>query len=509
MAHGLGPGSPGSQDDCRDSLDDIGRFEKALVVRRKAAPDARSETSSDGDPLDTEPMPAPQKESASDAWRKRAEQLEVRLQAKERELAAAQEDAEVLQQDAAGDVVHGDLKQRILELTKKNRALQTAVRSRDFKVQEAEQRVKKLEQARESMGAGLVLQQAAPELGNEDYKKKYLEASNRMQEMRRELSQIKTTVQRQKKVLMKELGSEAELEKALSVADDPFATAWRGRAAQVSMLQRQVKDLREQDEQRAAPTKREPRDDGAGALDEPVPKANKKVSQMADERRAQLERQAAELEKAKGEAAEMRKKLDAARSRVQVLETQTRELKAGTQALLAKGEHDDETVRELREYVEALELRLEEVGDGGGEEVQELEEQVQRQSRIILQLRQKQLQPDQQRPQHLEVENERLREQTKLLQQEVAAYSATQASDSLDGTGRPTSAESVMALREQLARIQKGNQMLRQQVSSKEHECAELRAQLAATAQALDERERVVQKTLEHNDLLKRELRSR
>ena len=44
-----------------------------------------------------------------------------------------------------------------------------------------------------------------------------------------------------RQVLVKELGSEAEVEKALSVADDPFATAWRGRAAEVSSLKRQVR----------------------------------------------------------------------------------------------------------------------------------------------------------------------------------------------------------------------------------------------------------------------------
>merc|ERR1712186_231217 len=82
--------------------------------------------------------------------------------------------------------------------------------------------------------------------GMEDWKKKYLVASNKLQETRHEMQDIRAQVHRQKKVLLKELGSEEQLEKALGAADDPHDLQWKGRASQVSQLQRQVRDLKDQ-----------------------------------------------------------------------------------------------------------------------------------------------------------------------------------------------------------------------------------------------------------------------
>ena len=55
---------------------------------------------------------------------------------------------------------------------------------------------------------------------------------------------MRVTLQRQKKVLLKELGGEEGLREAMAVADDPNALGWKGRAAQIAQLQRQLKDFK-------------------------------------------------------------------------------------------------------------------------------------------------------------------------------------------------------------------------------------------------------------------------
>ena len=44
---------------------------------------------------------------------------------------------------------------------------------------------------------------------------------------------------------MKEIGSEAEVDKALQEADDPQSVLWRGRATHINNLTRQLKDAKE------------------------------------------------------------------------------------------------------------------------------------------------------------------------------------------------------------------------------------------------------------------------
>lgn len=323
---------------------------------------------------------------------------------------------------------------------------------------------------------------------------------------------MKGTVQKQKKVLLKELGSEAELEKAFSVADDPASTAWRGRAAQLQALQRQVKDLREQlrgDELRPG---KENHDDAS---------VRNAIGKEAEERRQLLERQAQELTTLKEESQQLRLREHASKARTQVLEAQVRELKGNMQTLLSKGENDDAAIMALRKHLDNMKHRRED-----SDAVRELEErvseqeyQIARQSHIILQLRQKTIQQsvadgkqpvravdldrgpseESQRVRLLEVENQRLREHVKLLEVERDKEANT----------RPASAESAVALKDKCSKcsqMQRTIQILRQQVREREEALGELAAQLSATTAAWEEEQGVAQQAVEQAETLKREL---
>merc|ERR1719375_2292826 len=257
----------------------------------------------------------------------------------------------------------------------------------------------------------------------------------------------------------------------------------------------------------------------AGAVstrdDAATSKARNHVSKQAEERRQQLERQAQELAAVKGEVEGLRKREQGARSRTQVLEGQMRELKANVQTLLAKGEHDDETIAALRKHNDQLQAQG---GSRGGdvdpETVREMEEQIQRQSHIILQLRQKTLQQSVEdgqnsddtarRVRYLDAENKRLQEHVAMLEAQLA--NAQSRGSELSGRDRPMSAESAVETREQLAQAQKTMNILRAQVAEKEKEIAMVQAELTDTLAAWEEEQKITAEALDQNESLKKEL---
>merc|ERR1719353_197644 len=237
------------------------------------------------------------------------------------------------------------------------------------------------------------------------------------------------------------------------------------------------------------------------------------VSKMADERRQQLERQAQELAAVKGEVEGLRKREQGARSRSQVLEGQMRELKANVQTLLTKGEHDDETIAALRKHADQLQAQGgSRGGDVDSETVREMEEQIQRQSHIILQMRQKTLQQSVEdgqnsddparRVRYLDAENKKLQEHVNMLEGQLAN---ARTSDPF-GRDRPMSAESSVETREQLAGAQKTISSLRMQVAEKDKEIAMVQAELTDTLAAWEEEQKITAEALDQNESLKREL---
>lgn len=128
-----------------------------------------------------------------------------------------------------------------------------------------------------------------------------------------------------------------------------------------------------------------------------------------------------------------------------------------------------------------------------------MEEQIQRQSHIILQLRQKSMQQSvedgasgsgDRRARYLEVENQRLREHVGLLEAELGGE---------ESNPRPASAESSVAVREQL-------QVLRLQIAQRDKELSAARTELADTIAAWEDEQRITSQALEQNEALKREI---
>lgn len=509
---GLGAGGISDDDD-----DDIARFERQCAERARAeglpAPGEEEDDAPSDDDQDDRIRrvrlaagmgPSPKN---GDEWHEKCQVLQERLSRKDAELNQVRVDLDMVRNEGIGpNDPSTELKQRLLDLTRKNRRLQVTAESQKSKIQQLEQELRRPreEVKRQAEEIAMKNTEAAIGEGAEDWKKKYLTASNQLQQVRHEVSDLRAQLQRQKKVLLKELGTEEALEKAIAVADDPLSVQWKGRAAQISQLQRQVRDLREQLKRPGGGEDAEaagegsvgaepPPRQGRGRSDQPGERESRVIAQAAEKRREEFEKLQEEAEKLRSDASEAKKKREALKSRNGLLEGQLRDLKASVQDLLKKSENDDALVAALRRQLGRHGPGGAEIPMGGvsAEEIEvlrqenvELQGQLERQAQIVVQLRQKNLANTCEngstklgprsveagtgdrhlvdRCRYLEAENAKQLEQVKLLQ-------ARMGDAAMNAAGRPFSAESSLNVKdklrhmgERLATAERENLSLRQ-----------------------------------------------
>jgi len=487
-------GGGGSDDD------DIARFERQCAERARAEgmPSDEEGAASDEEPdeqikkvrLVTGAGPGPQDSSE---WRQKCELLQEKLSRRENELALVRDDLDMLRSEGIGpNDPQTELKQRLLDLTKKNRRMQVTVESQKSRLRELEAEVKKPKEEAKRQVEELVMQNAAALMGDnnvEDWKKKYLTASNQLQQVRHEVQELRNSAQKHKKVLLKELGSEESIDKALAVADDPNSKEWKGRAAQIAQLQRQLKELKEKAmnvAQDAPAATLAPAQAAAAATAATAAANNKAVEMAANKRREEFERLQEETEKLKAEAAEGKRKRDALKSRTSHLEAQLKELKANVQFLLRKSDDDDALVAVLRRQLgrhgeQAGETQMEDEGELEAlrEENSELQSQLERQAQIVLQLRQKSLSASAtngsvplgpksaeagiserqlvERVRFLEAENTKQSEQVRLLKDQLG-----EGARPFSGQSNADVKDKLRQMTERLAYAERENQVLRQ-----------------------------------------------
>lgn len=472
-------------EDAGDDGDDIARFERQCAERARAEGlpvmgEEDEEALSDDNMGQLyghrRPVASPQNAGSGGEWRRRCTALQDKLARREAELSQVKGDLELMgKEGASGDAVT-ELKQRLLDVSKKHRRLQVSSESQKSRVQELEAALRKPRDQMRKEAEEIAAQTYGAMLGDgtEDFKKKFLQASNKLQEVRQEAHELRTEMQKQKKVLVKELGSEEPLERAMAAADDPNAAGWKGRAAQISQLQRQVRDLKEQikrpgepseaDAEESTPQRSAPRR-SATVSD----KDRAAVDKAAEKRREEFDRLQEEVERLRGEQGEAKRKREALKSRNTMLEGQLKELKAHVVTLVQKSENDDELVSALRRQLgrSSPSMPSEEISEDAESlrrENEELQAQLERQAQIVLQLRQKSLTatceagsvrlgprsadhpqtPNSavERVRFLEADNARQAEHVRLLQRQLGEVDA--------GPSRPFSAESSFNLKERL-----------------------------------------------------------
>eukprot|EP00047_Mylnosiga_fluctuans_P017079 m.58558 g.58558 ORF g.58558 m.58558 type:complete len:452 (-) comp6912_c0_seq2:916-2271(-) len=278
--------------------------------------------------------------------------------------------------EPAGD---GDARQRIMQLSKKNRELTAALGGEQARSKKLMARISELEKQTQTMEndigqakrASARLQAQVMELtmgGGTQAAMAVPEAKIEAKEMdttgRSEVHQLKKDLQLAVKALARELGDEVPVARVLANPTD-----WKGRAEQIALLKAKVAEL-----QKAKPGSRTgtsrpsptPRDD-AGDRNKAA------LRTLEAQRKAMLEQASAECEQVKQAYTELQQKHDALKARNANLSRELKTAKTEADALrmqLSDGEAQQRALREqiARARSETPGSRLGSRGVGGGDD---------------------------------------------------------------------------------------------------------------------------------------------
>ena len=323
----------------------------------------------------------------------RNQELLLALDGKNRELAqlhaeldAARAGVDLHAAEALGaDADHRDAK--ILSMAKKNRGLTVALQRAkakatavEAKLGESVQRVAKLERAlgdrkaeqaaalrraeqRRREGGGATTPPPKPPRPGATTKK----AMKKVDELRYKLDAERVSAKKLRRALLREVGEGADLDKI--VDETKGKGGWRGRAQQIVKLKAKCRTLSEE-LRRQVETGGKGRIENAKvraqlARDRQRPsvdaRAQAEIAEMEAERKESLDRVFADYEDMERKAGEARRRADAARARVSVLQKDNRRLRDQIKVVLDKTATDDSLIDQLRNDIQAGRRRMAEM----------------------------------------------------------------------------------------------------------------------------------------------------
>uniref|UniRef100_A0A8D0FZV8 Coiled-coil domain containing 13 n=1 Tax=Sphenodon punctatus TaxID=8508 RepID=A0A8D0FZV8_SPHPU len=281
---------------------------------------------------------------------------------------------------------------KIVELSKKNRELTAETESEKTKVKQLNNKVKELEKEVRGSTAG----PKPPESPEVKALQDKLSAANfKAMEHRNQLQATKQELKTTQKLLASEVGEDVNIHNLLATVG-----SWRGRAQQILVLQGKVRELENQLAQSKGRA-------SANTLDEEMlslTDAKKLTAQernllrirsLEREKKEALEKLTVEHEALQKEHEEVKKKLDASKSRNRVLSGEVKSLKEQILTLLDKGKHDDELIdallsqqKEMQEILKHLSQQEERNKESQQSLGQQFNLEAQKQNCLVEQLKQ-------------------------------------------------------------------------------------------------------------------------
>nr|XP_044993018.1 coiled-coil domain-containing protein 13 isoform X2 [Jaculus jaculus] len=234
----------------------------------------------------------------------------------------------------AGDLVAT----KIVELSKKNRALMAESEGTKARMKQLTNRIQELEQELESPEVKALQDRLAA-------------TQQKMSDLRNQMQSTKQELRMAQKVLANEVGEDVNVQQLLASPG-----TWRGRAQQILVLQSKVRELEKQLGQRQSA--------GTASTELSVHSDPRKLSaqernllrirSLEKDKQEGWEKLASERDTLQGELEELRKKFEGMRSRNKVLSSEVKTLRSQMGTLVEKGRHDDELIDALMDQLKQL-----------------------------------------------------------------------------------------------------------------------------------------------------------
>eukprot|EP00742_Colponemidia_sp_Colp-10_P004593 GILJ01004901.1.p1 GENE.GILJ01004901.1~~GILJ01004901.1.p1 ORF type:complete len:663 (-),score=180.65 GILJ01004901.1:62-2050(-) len=252
---------------------------------------------------------------------------------------------------------------KLVELAKKNRRLSVALSKERSRAMKAEAELKRWQNGKEDeplpsttdkkmkkrdMDADTESIVSAADQA-EDWRNKYLQASNKLQELRVQSQQWKNEVSKLQRALVKEIGEDLPLDK---VTDDGY----RGRAQQIELLKGKVKELTLKLQKQSQLTSDSDIVSPTSAIVESGfdVRHRETIVVKADERRKEFDRLQTQFTEQQEELNKTKQRFEAVKSRNQTLETEVKSLKNKIQLCLDTAASDEKLVAALRTELDRL-----------------------------------------------------------------------------------------------------------------------------------------------------------
>ncbi|XP_067824260.1 coiled-coil domain-containing protein 13 isoform X2 [Heptranchias perlo] len=258
---------------------------------------------------------------------------------------------------------------KIVELSKRNRELTVENESQKSKVKQLGNKLQDLEKELQATltGSQILNSKEASRQSNKDLSPRIqngslfdsleakalhekLSAANlKLVESRNQILSLKQELKMAHKVLTNEVGEEVNVQHLLNNKG-----TWRGRAQQILILQKKVRDLERQmglNTQKGRTSELSVEEEMLGILGpRRLSNQDKNVAYirtMEKERKEALEKMNGDYERLRKDHEELKNKLDGSKARNKVLSNELKTLKSQVVTLLEKGKHDDELVGAL------------------------------------------------------------------------------------------------------------------------------------------------------------------
>ncbi|XP_063422846.1 coiled-coil domain-containing protein 13-like [Mytilus trossulus] len=307
---------------------------------------------------------------------------------------------------AGGKVTNEAAATKIVELSKKVRELTAELQSEKTKVKQYGKKCMELqnqisnipEETRSMLGSAISLNSQLDEKKENEVDVKGLQdklrhTENKMSEYRIQCSTLKNEIKMAQKVLQQEIGTENISIQSLMNQQ----SSWRGRAQQIISLQQKVEELKgklENSKPKEYDLEREMLGNSSARKRTGDDRHREQLRKIDKEKKEAQERAANEFKALESDHENLKKKLDAAKSRNSVLSKEIKSSKQQMQTMVQKGQHDDELIEALMLQQAQLQKMLEQTSEtktltevDSREKVKQMEMKKQHDNNIVQQLK--------------------------------------------------------------------------------------------------------------------------